>query len=135
MTAFDLRTDFPFAACGLDRLTDRQKGEFITELAYELEGRVGEEISRGLSEAELEEFSRIHDGDLDSALAWLAEHQPDYEMSLKYLHLLATDHPQPVTEYAASAWLALHRPDYVEIAERLTYELVDECVRRFNEDD
>ncbi|MEN4476187.1 DUF5663 domain-containing protein [Mycolicibacterium cosmeticum] len=46
----------------------------------ELELRVGQQLTDGLSNVELEEFSALVDaGDEQASTAWLAEHRPDYQ--------------------------------------------------------
>lgn len=55
--------------------------ESLSSTVYsELELRVGQRLSDGLSAAELDEFGALIDaGDEQASTAWLAEHRPDYQ--------------------------------------------------------
>lgn len=54
--------------------------EALTRVCSAMETRVGERLSEGLSDAELEEFSDLADSVADEEVtAWLQLHHPDYE--------------------------------------------------------
>ena len=54
--------------------------EALTRVCSAMETRVGERLSEGLSDAELEEFSDLADSVADEEVtAWLQLHRPDYE--------------------------------------------------------
>lgn len=61
---------------GLSAMPEEQKQEFLKYIQEELEVRIGERISRGLTEVQLNEFDLIEDP--NEAKKWLAKNRPDY---------------------------------------------------------
>ena len=61
---------------GLSAMPEDQKQPFLDYIQRELEIRVGERISQGLSETQLREFDLIEDP--EEAAAWLEKNRPDY---------------------------------------------------------
>ena len=61
---------------GLSAMPEDQKQEFLNYVQEELEVRIGERISRGLTETQLNEFDMIDDP-LEAA-KWLEKNRPDY---------------------------------------------------------
>lgn len=61
---------------GLSAMPEDQKQPFLDYVQRELEIRVGERISQGLSETQLREFDLIEDP--EEAAAWLEKNRPDY---------------------------------------------------------
>lgn len=61
---------------GLQAMPEDQKQEFLDYVQEELEVRIGERISRGLTEAQLSEFDTITDP--AEATKWLEKNRPDY---------------------------------------------------------
>ncbi len=61
---------------GLETMPEHQKQDFLNYLQEELEVRIGERISRGLSEPQLNEFDMITDQ--AAATRWLETNRPDY---------------------------------------------------------
>ena len=61
---------------GLSAMPEEQKQQFLAYVQEELEIRVGERISEGLSEEQLAEFDRITDQ--FEAAEWLERNRPDY---------------------------------------------------------
>ena len=64
------------ADVGLSAMPDDIKKEFLEFVQEELEIRIGERISRGLTEAQLIEFDSIVDQ--VEAARWLERNRPDY---------------------------------------------------------
>lgn len=64
------------ADMGLSAMPEEQKQDFLAYVQEELEVRIGERISRGLSETQLNEFDMITDP-LEAA-KWLEVNRPDY---------------------------------------------------------
>ncbi len=60
---------------GLSAMPGKQ--EFLSYLKKELETRIGERISSGLSEQQLDEFDNITDK--AEATTWLENNRPDYQ--------------------------------------------------------
>lgn len=61
---------------GLSAMPEDQKQKFLDYIQEELEVRIGERISRGLTEVQLNEFDMI-DNQAD-ATKWLEINRPDY---------------------------------------------------------
>lgn len=61
---------------GLSAMPEDQKQKFLDYVQEELEVRIGERISKGLTEVQLNEFDAITDQ--AEAAAWLEENRPDY---------------------------------------------------------
>jgi hypothetical protein len=64
------------ADMGLSAMPEDQKRDFLAYVQEELEVRIGERISRGLSPAQLNEFDAITDP--TEAAKWLEINRPDY---------------------------------------------------------
>ena len=64
------------ADMGLSAMPEEQKRDFLAYVQEELEIRIGERISRGLSPAQLNEFDAITDP--VEAAKWLEANRPDY---------------------------------------------------------
>ena len=61
---------------GLSAMPEDQKQEFLNFVQEELEVRIGERISKGLTEVQLNEFDMITDP--TEAAKWLEKNRPDY---------------------------------------------------------
>lgn len=61
---------------GLSAMPEDQKQKFLDYVQEELEVRIGERISRGLTEEQLNEFDMITDP--AEAAKWLEKNRPDY---------------------------------------------------------
>ena len=61
---------------GLQAMPEDQKQKFLDYIQEELEVRIGERISKGLTEVQLNEFDMITDP-LEAA-KWLEKNRPDY---------------------------------------------------------
>lgn len=61
---------------GLSAMPEPEKHEFLAYVEEELEVRIGERISKGLTDVQLNEFDMIED--LAEATAWLEKNRPDY---------------------------------------------------------
>lgn len=61
---------------GLAAMPAEQKQAFLDYIQEELEVRIGERISKGLTEAQLQEFDSITDP--AEAAAWLEKNRPDF---------------------------------------------------------
>ncbi len=61
---------------GLQAMPEDQKQAFLDYVQEELEVRIGERISKGLTEVQLNEFDMITDP--AEAAKWLEKNRPDY---------------------------------------------------------
>ena len=64
------------AEMGLSAMPEDQKQKFLDYVQEELEVRIGERISKGLTETQLNEFDMITDP--TEAAEWLEKNRPDY---------------------------------------------------------
>ncbi len=61
---------------GLSAMPEEQKQRFLAYIQEELEIRIGQRISKGLTETQLNEFDMITDP--KEAAKWLEKNRPDY---------------------------------------------------------
>ena len=61
---------------GLSAMPEDQKAKFLEYVQKELEIRIGERVSRGLTEFQLNEFDNITEP--SEAAKWLEKNRPDY---------------------------------------------------------
>ncbi len=61
---------------GLQSMPEDQKQQFLDYVQEELEVRIGQRISKGLTEVQLNEFDMITDP--NEAAKWLEKNRPDY---------------------------------------------------------
>ena len=71
----DFNEEF-LAEMGLAAMPEEQKQDFLAYVQEELEVRIGEKISKGLTEVQLNEFDMITDQ--AEAAKWLETNRPDY---------------------------------------------------------
>jgi hypothetical protein len=107
------------ANAGLDALSSGEKADLLKHLYETLEHRVGCELSNGLSDAQLAEFEKIIDRDVDVIAAWVEQHSPDFLEDPVYLRmreaLSSADGSTILCEYAATKWLEVNRQDYRDV--------------------
>jgi len=115
---------------GAEKLSEKQKERFTAEAKEELEIRVGEALSRGLSERQVDEFEELIDGSAQENDAWLRQTFPDYRNSalFKKLKDMGYSGDALINEVASVLWLRENRPDYSEIVSRCTQELREEIL-------
>ena len=104
---------------GLSDMPEEQKGKFLQYAQDQLEVRIGEKMSEGLSEAQLDEFERIIDNDQDTISGMLAKFG-DYKNDEVYKELLdgsevAEDTPEFLNDYVTAKWLNKNCPQYQDI--------------------
>ena len=119
---------------GLDQLPDEQKKPFLAHIYSELELRVGERLSQGMSDAQLDEFANIIDKVPGVVDEFLTKHAPNYTEEPMFQRLVqamrasgvAADDPRLKDEYAATKWLEVNRPDYRDVVAAVMEELKKE---------
>ncbi len=129
---FSLDDQF-LADVGLENMPDDQKAAFTQHIYNELELRVGQRLSDGMSDAQLEEFEAIIDHNDDIITSWLSVNAPNYpedEVYLRMKQALADATDQQVRdEFAATKWLEVNRPDYREVVAETLNELKQEIIQ------
>ena len=134
---FRLDEDF-LKDLGLDQLPEEQRKPFLQHIYSELELRVGERLSQGMSDAQLDEFANIIDKTPGAVDDFLAKHAPNYMQEPVYQRLVqaaqasgvqvAADDPRLKDEFAATKWLEVNRPDYRDVVAAVMDELKKEIV-------
>ena len=129
---FQLNDEF-LKELGLDQLPEEQRKPFLQHIYSELELRVGERLSQGMSDAQLEEFSGIIDKRPGAVDDFLARHVPDLMQDPMFQRLVQVsgvpmDDPRLRDEFAATKWLEVNRPDYRDVVAAVLDELKREIV-------
>ncbi|OYX42007.1 hypothetical protein B7Y94_04300, partial [Candidatus Saccharibacteria bacterium 32-49-12] len=129
---FQLNDEF-LKELGLDQLPAEQRKPFLDHIYSELELRVGERLSQGLSDAQLDEFANIIDKAPGAVDAFLSQNSPDYQNEPVFQRLVqatgaAADDPRLKDEFAATKWLEVNRPDYREVVAAVMEELKREIL-------
>ena len=118
---------------GLDQMPEEQRKPFLEHIYSELELRVGERLSQGMSDAQLDEFADIIDKVPGAVDAFLDKHAPNYTEEPMFQRLVqatgvAADDPRLRNEYAATKWLEVNRPDYRNVVATVMEELKREII-------
>ena len=118
---------------GLDQLPEEQRKPFLEHIYSQLELRVGERLSQGMSDEQLDEFANIIDKVENVVDAFIAKHAPNYTREPMFQRLVqatgaSPDDPRLRNEYAATKWLEVNRPDYRNVVSTVMEELKREIV-------
>ncbi len=117
---------------GLGDLPADQKQAFLQHIYSELELRVGERLTDGMSEELLDEFGAFVDMNFDGMSKWYSENLPDYAEREGYKKLRESNPQAPDTaimsEFGAMMWLQLNRPDYPQVVAAVLDEIKLEIV-------
>jgi len=115
---------------GVDDMPEAEMKAFLEHLQEEMEVRVGEKMSAGMTEVQIEEFEKIIDGDdraIGAVLAGVGDYQGDEEYQrLKDASGLADGSPELLGEYASLIWLKKNCPQYAEIVRQVIADLKEE---------
>ncbi len=115
----NLDNDF-LAELGLGGMPEDQKSEFLKYILSSLEDRVGQELSRGMTRQQLDEFKSLNGGNGAFVARWLTEYDPTYSSSDMFVNMqestgLDRSDPSLLLQYASAKWLMLNRPDYAQV--------------------
>lgn len=129
---FQLNEEF-LKELGLDQLPEDQQKSLLQHIYSELELRVGERLSQGMSNAQLEEFAGIIDKTPGVVEGFLAKYAPNYQQESMFQRLLqasgaAADDTRLRDEFAATKWLEVNRPDYRDVVAAVMSELKKEII-------
>jgi hypothetical protein len=115
---------------GLGALPAEQKQAFLQHIYSELEMRVGERLTEGMSDEMLDEFGYFVDLNVDRMKEWFAANLPDYADRDDFKQLQTANAQAPeaavLSEYGAMKWLQLNRPDYPKVVAAVLEELKNE---------
>lgn len=131
MTQID--ADF-LASLGLQNLPDDKKQQMMQQLQTELEERIGEKLTAGMSEEQLTEFDGLMEGDETAMQQWLQTHKPGYEHSEDFEAFLKeagipADQPVPanvLSGYSVASWVEVNHPNYQEAVNETIEEMKEE---------
>ena len=116
------------AEVGLSNLPPEQKEPFLKQAREELELRVGEKMSRGLSDAQITEFEGIMKNDQQVIKKVVSELGSDFREDPIYRKLLERNNLtegtwEVIGEYLSIKWIQKNRPDYHDIVKSTLDEL------------
>lgn len=125
------------AEVGLQNLPEPQKEALVAEIQVELENRVGEKMSEGMTPEQLEEFDGIMRKDRNVMIGFLSK-LGDYRQDEIYQKLLQKYNVTEGTleilgEYLSVKWIQLNRPDYAKVAQDIESEFKQEIIRSHDE--
>ncbi|MBQ3310118.1 hypothetical protein IJG73_01605 [Candidatus Saccharibacteria bacterium] len=106
---------------GLAEMPEEQKQAFLKHTQEELEVRVGEKMSDGMTLEQLEEFEGIMNKDREVMIKLLMAMGGDYREDELYKKLLEKHNVtegtmEILSEFLSVKWIQKNRPDYEEIA-------------------
>ena len=107
---------------GLEEMSAEQKRSFIRHTQEELEVRIGEEMSKGMTVEQLAEFDGIMNGNISAMVKILEKEKnyqedPIYQIFLKR-HNAVEPTPEILSEFLSVKWIKKNRPNYRQLAER-----------------
>lgn len=116
---------------GLSEMPEEQKSAFLEHTQDELEMRVGEKMSEGLSAEQMSEFEGIMKNDQEVIRNLILEMKQDFredEIYIKLLkkHEVSQGNWEILGEYLSVKWIQKNRPDYREIVNSTLTQLKDE---------
>ena len=115
---------------GLSNMPQEQKETFLQYAQDQLEVRIGEKMSEGLSEEQLDEFEKIIDNDQETVQKWLAQFG-DYQNDETFIKLKEDadadgDDQMLLADYVTAKWLDQNCPQYQQIIHDVMGELQEE---------
>jgi hypothetical protein len=117
---------------GLSSMPEKQKADFIAQTQEELENRVGEKMSEGMTVDQLREFDGIMNNDRNTMIRVLSQ-IGDYRQDVLYKKLLerhgvSEGNLEILGEYLSVKWIQINRPDYASITASVAEELKAEII-------
>ena len=117
---------------GLSSMPQERKADFIAQTQEELENRVGERMSEGMTVDQLREFDGIMNNDRNTMIRVLSQ-IGDYRQDVLYQKLLerhgvTEGNLEILGEYLSVKWIQINRPDYAAITKNVAEELKAEII-------
>lgn len=117
---------------GLSSMPEERKADFIAQTQEELENRVGERMSEGMTVDQLREFDGIMNNDRNTMIRVLSQ-IGDYRQDVLYQKLLerhgvSEGNLEILGEYLSVKWIQINRPDYATITANVAAELKQEII-------
>lgn len=117
---------------GLSTLAETKKADFIAKTQEELENRVGEKMSEGMTVDQLREFEGIMNNDRNTMIRVLSQigdyREDDLYRKLLKKHGVTEGTLEILGEFLSVKWIQLNRPDYATITRNVTDELKREII-------
>jgi hypothetical protein len=117
---------------GLSTLVETKKADFIAKTQEELENRVGEKMSEGMTVDQLREFEGIMNNDRNTMIRVLSQigdyREDDLYRKLLKKHGVTEGTLEILGEFLSVKWIQLNRPDYATITRNVTDELKREII-------
>lgn len=128
---FELDEEF-LERIGLGSLSDDIKKNLLEKYQNDLEIRIGEKMSKDLSDSQLKEFEKIIDDDKEIIKKWL-DKLGDYKNDEVYKRILSSHGAETdvmLNDYVTAKWLNKNCPQYPEHIKAAIKEISDEIIRR-----
>ena len=117
---------------GLSTLAETKKADFIAKTQEELENRVGEKMSEGMTVDQLREFEGIMNNDRNTMIRVLSQigdyREDDLYRKLLKKHGVTEGTLEILGEFLSVKWIQLNRPDYATITRNVADELKRESI-------
>lgn len=117
---------------GLSMLAETKKADFIAKTQEELENRVGEKMSEGMTVDQLREFEGIMNNDRNTMIRVLSQigdyREDDLYRKLLKKHGVKEGTLEILGEFLSVKWIQLNRPDYAMITRNVADELKREII-------
>ncbi|MBQ8157321.1 hypothetical protein IJ102_02965 [Candidatus Saccharibacteria bacterium] len=111
---------------GLSALPEAQRAGFLEYAQDQFEMRIGKKMSEGMTNDQLDEFSRIAENDEATIQAQLAQ-AGDYKNSQIYQSLLnnggVDGSKEILNDFVTATWLNKNCPNYAQILETVLQDL------------
>ena len=113
---------------GLSELPEDQKQDFLAQTKEELEARVGNKMSQGLTDAQITEFEGIMANDQQVIRKVVSELGMDFRKDPIYQKLLENYGVKEgtweiISEYLSIKWVQKNCPNYAQIVSEVINEL------------
>ena len=113
---------------GLSELPEDQKQDFLAQTKEELEARVGNKMSQGLTDAQISEFEGIMANDQQVIRKVVSELKMDFRTDPIYQRLLESYGVKEgtweiISEYLSIKWVQKNCPNYAQIVSEVINEL------------
>ena len=117
---------------GLSTLVETKKADFIAKTQEELENRVGEKMSEGMTVDQLREFEGIMNNDRNTMIRVLSQigdyREDDLYRKLLKKHGVTEGTLEILGEFLSVKWIQLNRTDYATITRNVADELKREII-------
>ncbi|MBQ3468256.1 hypothetical protein IJH19_01835 [Candidatus Saccharibacteria bacterium] len=125
------------AEVGMADMPEEQKAQFLRRTKAELELRVGEEISKGLTPEQIKEFEALSNGDQEAIKKMVFSMESDFRNDKIYQAILKDSGKEQgdwdvLGQYLMVLWIKQNRPNYKEITERVFEKLKEDIKRERN---